>query len=141
LLHELSHSFHHHLQRHQSTNALFASICAEIDHAYQHAVDSHLYDEVEYVRGGKQRHYALTNVDVCHDLLQFSMISALAGSLDHSLCVPSLTVEQEFFAECSEAYWGRNDYQPFDRDEFAQFDPVGYRAVERAWTEVKLDQP
>jgi hypothetical protein len=39
----------------------------------------------------------------------------------------------EFFAESTEAYFGRNDFQPFDRDELKAFDRSAYRMVEKAW--------
>jgi len=39
----------------------------------------------------------------------------------------------EYLAECSEAYFGRNDFQPFDRAELKEFDPGGYALVEKIW--------
>jgi hypothetical protein len=39
----------------------------------------------------------------------------------------------EYFAECSEAYFGRNDFQPFDRAELKEFDPAAYALVEKCW--------
>jgi hypothetical protein len=42
---------------------------------------------------------------------------------------------QEYFAELSEAYWGKNDFYPFTRSELLQHDPLGYEAVKRAWHE------
>ncbi len=45
----------------------------------------------------------------------------------------ALTNPMEYFAECSEAYFGRNDFQPFDRAELKTFDPDGYRLVEKMW--------
>ncbi len=39
----------------------------------------------------------------------------------------------EFFAEASEAYFGRNDFQPFDRAELKSFDPLAYQMVESLW--------
>ena len=44
----------------------------------------------------------------------------------------ALTNRFEYFAECSEAYFGRNDFYPFLRSELKSFDPLGYAAVERA---------
>lgn len=35
----------------------------------------------------------------------------------------AMTTHFEYFAECSEAYFGTNDYYPFVRDELAEFDP------------------
>lgn len=45
----------------------------------------------------------------------------------------AMTNPMEYFAECSEAYFGRNDFQPFDRAELKTFDPEGCRMVETAW--------
>lgn len=41
--------------------------------------------------------------------------------------------EQEFFAELSESYFGRNDFAPFDRDELRAFDPESYAMIEAMW--------
>lgn len=45
----------------------------------------------------------------------------------------ALSNAMEYFAECSEAYFGKNDFQPFDREELKAFDPAGYRLVETMW--------
>lgn len=45
----------------------------------------------------------------------------------------ALTNPMEFFAESSEAYFGRNDFQPFNRRQLKGFDRVAYRMVEKAW--------
>lgn len=45
----------------------------------------------------------------------------------------ALTNPMEYFAECSEAYFGKNDFQPFDRAELKTFDPAGYEMVEKVW--------
>jgi hypothetical protein len=45
----------------------------------------------------------------------------------------ALTNAMEYFAECSEAYFGRNDFQPFDRAELKTFDPTGERMVRKMW--------
>ncbi len=39
----------------------------------------------------------------------------------------------EFFAELSEAYFARNDFYPFTRDELHQYDPTGYAMIESVW--------
>jgi hypothetical protein len=39
----------------------------------------------------------------------------------------------EYFAELSEAYFGRNDFQPFTRTELKTHDPVGYALVQEVW--------
>lgn len=45
----------------------------------------------------------------------------------------ALTNEKEYFAECTEAYFGRNDFYPFERAELKEFDPKGYAMVELIW--------
>jgi hypothetical protein len=45
----------------------------------------------------------------------------------------ALVNQMEFFAELSEAYFWRNDMEPFDRGGLAKFDPASMRLVERLW--------
>lgn len=40
----------------------------------------------------------------------------------------------EFFAELTEAYFVRNDFFPFAREELRQYDPVGYAMIESVWS-------
>jgi hypothetical protein len=47
----------------------------------------------------------------------------------------ALTDHKEYFAENSEAFFGRNDFEPFTRDELRRFDPVMLRLLERLWGE------
>lgn len=39
----------------------------------------------------------------------------------------------EYFAEISEAYFGRNDYFPFDRAQLKDHDPLGHDLVAKLW--------
>ncbi|USN98136.1 MAG: hypothetical protein H6810_08060 [Phycisphaeraceae bacterium] len=39
----------------------------------------------------------------------------------------------EYFSELTEAYFGRNDYEPFDREGLKAFDPRGYEMIKQAW--------
>lgn len=39
----------------------------------------------------------------------------------------------EYFAEISEAYFGKNDFFPFTRDELEKHDPVGFEMLKKAW--------
>ena len=45
----------------------------------------------------------------------------------------ALTNEREYFAELTEAYFGKNDFAPFTRDELRAFDPDGYALIETLW--------
>lgn len=49
----------------------------------------------------------------------------------------ALTNHKEYFAEASEAYFGRNDFFPFDRDELKAYDPRTYTMLEQAWSAAK----
>lgn len=45
----------------------------------------------------------------------------------------ALSNEREYFAELTEAYFGRNDFFPFTREDLRGFDPEGFALVRRLW--------
>jgi hypothetical protein len=45
------------------------------------------------------------------------------------------TSPAEYFAELSEAYFGKNDFAPFTRAELEKHDPVGFELMKKAWGE------
>jgi dipeptidyl-peptidase 4 len=45
----------------------------------------------------------------------------------------ALTTPMEFFAEATEAYFGRNDFHPFDRAELKKHDPATHDLVAKLW--------
>ena len=45
----------------------------------------------------------------------------------------ALTNHKEYFAELTEAYFGVNDYFPFNRADLQSYDPIGFAAVRAAW--------
>jgi hypothetical protein len=45
----------------------------------------------------------------------------------------ALRDEKEYFAECSEAWFGTNDFYPFVRAELRDFDPKGASLLETVW--------
>lgn len=45
----------------------------------------------------------------------------------------AMTTVQEYFAEGSEAFFGRNDFQPFTRDELERHDPELAGLLQRLW--------
>ena len=47
------------------------------------------------------------------------------------------TNEREYFAELSEAYFGKNDFFPFNRDELRRHDPAGFKLMEATWEKKK----
>jgi hypothetical protein len=45
----------------------------------------------------------------------------------------ALENEKEYFAELTEAYFGRNDFYPFARDELRHYDAEGFALMEEIW--------
>lgn len=45
----------------------------------------------------------------------------------------ALNNEQEYFAEATEAFFGRNDFYPFTREELKKHDPLIYSVLQEAW--------
>jgi len=45
----------------------------------------------------------------------------------------ALKNEDEYFAELSEAYFGTNDFYPYNRAELKNFDSVGYTLMQQMW--------
>jgi hypothetical protein len=43
------------------------------------------------------------------------------------------TNAKEYFAELSEAYFGKNDFYPFTRDDLKKHDRLGYQLLENVW--------
>ncbi len=54
-------------------------------------------------------------------------------SLGGKLRAYATTNEFEYFAELSEAYWGKNDYFPFNRADLMRYDPRGYALMQQVW--------
>lgn len=75
--------------------------------AYQHAKDAKLYDRVERSRGN--------------------------GTPNTFELAYAMTDHKEYFAETTEAYFSRNDFFPFTRDELDKHDPQMLKVIERVW--------
>jgi hypothetical protein len=45
----------------------------------------------------------------------------------------AMTTAQEYFAECTEAYFSRNDFFPFTRGELKLHDPEMFALLEKLW--------
>lgn len=45
----------------------------------------------------------------------------------------AMTNHKEYFAETSEAFFGRNDFFPFTRDELEKHDPEMFKVLEKVW--------
>lgn len=75
--------------------------------AYRQAMERKLYESVAFVTGGRKR-------------------KAYAA-----------TNPAEYFAELSEAYFGKNDFFPFNRAELEKHDPIGFAMLQRVWGKPK----
>jgi hypothetical protein len=40
---------------------------------------------------------------------------------------------KEYFADLTEAYFGKNDFFPFNREDLKKYDPTGYQLMQAAW--------
>jgi hypothetical protein len=45
----------------------------------------------------------------------------------------ALENDKEYFAEISEAYFGRNDFFPFTREDLERYDPTGFQLMTQVW--------
>jgi len=61
---------------------------------------------------------------------RYEQVKHITGEVNRAY---ALNDEFEYFAEISEAYFGVNDFQPFNRDELWLFDSAGYALVESMW--------
>lgn len=51
------------------------------------------------------------------------------------------TDAKEYFAELTEAYFGKNDFYPFTQTDLKSYDPVGYALIQKEWQGLKGPQP
>jgi hypothetical protein len=49
----------------------------------------------------------------------------------------AMTSPMEYFAETTEAFFSRNDFIPFTRDELKRHDPEMFKLLERLWSDLK----
>ena len=45
----------------------------------------------------------------------------------------AMSNHKEYFAECTEAFFGENDFNPLKNDELKQHDPVMHTTLEQLW--------
>ena len=61
---------------------------------------------------------------------RYNAVKHVGGDTDRAY---AMTDEREYFAELTEAYFGKNDFYPHTRDELRTHDPAGFRMIENAW--------
>ncbi|MCA9275708.1 MAG: hypothetical protein KDA29_06760 [Phycisphaerales bacterium] len=52
----------------------------------------------------------------------------------------ALSNDREYFAELTESYFGKNDFEPFTRGELRVFDPAGFAMIEKLWLRPPNDE-
>lgn len=90
----------------------------ELAHAYHHRVLGYDHPAVEdaYRRAMERGLYA--------------EVAYIRGGKQRAYAA---TNAQEYFAELSEAYFGKNDFFPFTREELARHDRIGYALMVQVW--------
>ena len=90
----------------------------ELAHSYHHCVLG--YDNAEISRAYKKAVESKKYESVLH----------IAGKSKRAY---ALNNDQEYFAECTEAFFGTNDFYPFVRAELQQHDPNTYQLLNKLW--------
>jgi len=90
----------------------------ELAHSYHHCVLG--YDNTE-IREAYQK---------AVESKQYESVLHIAGKSKRAY---ALNNDQEYFAECTEAFFGTNDFYPFVRAELQQRDPNMYQLLNKLW--------
>jgi hypothetical protein len=90
----------------------------ELAHAYHYLVLGQQHEGIE------------TAYQQALDRRLYESVAYINGSQQTAY---SMTNVYEYYAELSEAYFGKNDFYPFTHNELAQHDPVGFRLMEATW--------
>lgn len=90
----------------------------ELAHAYHHQVLGHAHAELRaaFARARKDGRY--------------DAVRHVSGKTERAY---ALNNQEEFFAEMSEAFFGRNDFFPFTADELRRHDPETFALLEKLW--------
>ncbi len=92
----------------------------ELAHAYHHRLD--------VARADVQQALTLARADKLYDQVPYVLLEPSKTKQAYAI-----TNATEYFAELTEAYYGRNDYFPFTRTDLKAHDPRGYAVVEKLW--------
>ncbi len=94
----------------------------ELAHAYHHIVLGFKHQGIEDAYQHAVKHKLYESVE-------------RIGGTKHKAY--ALTNKEEYFAELTEAYFGKNDFFPFTTAELKQHDPVGYELMQQVWRNTK----
>jgi hypothetical protein len=97
----------------------------ELAHAYQDRVLPHGFDNAE-IRAAFERAKAAG----IYDRVERWLGNGRSNTFERAY---AMTNPMEYFAESSEAFFSRNDFFPFNRDELKQHDPDMAQLLARLW--------
>lgn len=95
----------------------------EMAHAYFHILEQQQSQSVKAA-------YELAKAQGIYDKVGRMNSDVLRGEY---ITAYAMQDEHEYFAELSEAYFGCNDYYPYNRQQLRQHDPIGYQIVRKLW--------
>lgn len=90
----------------------------EMSHAYHNKVLGDNYEAIKYAYKNSV------------NLKLYDSVSYIHGGNKKAYAMNN---EKEYFAEISEAYFGKNDFYPYIKSELAVHDPVGYQLMINVW--------
>lgn len=102
------------------TNEQKWMVLHELAHGYHH----------QFVAGGFQNEAVKAAYDGAMSRKLYDSVAGVNARRQKGYAASN---HKEYFAELSEAYFGANDFYPFDREDLRRHDPEGYRVVERLW--------
>lgn len=92
-----------------------------------------------------RRHYELYAVNsqpLVEQSYEAALGSGLYSSVDYNNGTSTVKKKadaagsaEDYFVELSEAYWGKNDFYPFDYHDLMEYDAAGFQLMENIWGE------
>lgn len=109
----------------QETNRMPSFLLHELSHAFHHQILENGFDNKE-IKAAYERAKASQK----YDKVERHNGNGRPNTTEKAY---AMTNPQEYFAESSEAYFGRNDFFPFTRDGLKAHDPEMCALVEKLW--------
>ena len=95
---------------------------------------AHAFEEEQVMRDPDRAELLKSAYQEAEKSGQYESVPRRGGGKDRAY---ALTDVHEYFAELSEAYFGENDFYPFNQWELKTFDPKGFEAIESLWNVAK----
>lgn len=107
------------------TNRMPRLMLHELAHAFHHQVLPGGFENAEI----KAAYDKAKAAEIYHKVERFHG-NGKANTFEKAYALSS---PQEYFAEASEAYFGRNDFYPFTREELQKHDPALFALLQKLW--------